>query len=59
MMRRIQVNSASGPCSIAPYALSFDWPMNTWRLPAIWRITKPTPISPVTAMMIFLPIVER
>src|SRR5439155_8357744 len=57
--RTTQSNSPAGPCSNALYALSLSRPMNAWRFPAMCRITKPMPISPVTAIMTFLPTVER
>ena len=31
----------------------------TWRLPSMWPITKMNRMAPVTAMTIFLPVVER
>src|SRR5688500_6893326 len=46
-------------CRKRPYALIFSAPSNTCRLPTMWPITKPTPIRPVTAITIFLPIVDR
>src|SRR5688500_1364859 len=46
-------------CRKRPYALIFSAPSNTWRLPTMWPITKATPISPVMAITIFLPTVDR
>src|SRR3569833_4380110 len=55
--RRTQSASPAGPCRKAEYVFRRSAPSKTCRLPAMCRMTKPTMISPDTAMTIFLPTV--